>query len=142
MWQRSTPDQSLADAPPDTEGVRRYVDQLLDENGRYVLGDERVRALGEVMRLCNEAGVQVVLMEEPLSEDLRTHYPEELFPAFHRSVDPLIAEAGLRIHTLEELGVELERADFREHSHVNLAGATEITRALSGQVLAPLLKGR
>lgn len=138
-WQRYVPNRSLVTHPISDEHIRDYVARLLDEDGQYVLGNTRIAALREIAEMCSESGVGLVLVSAPISDDLARLKPAGLVDRFNEIVRSVAEERGMRFLTVADLGVQLERADFREQSHLNRRGAEKLTRALVEQVVTPTL---
>jgi hypothetical protein len=141
-WQRYVSNRSLVSHPVSDAHIRDYVARLLDENGEYVLGDSRVAALRDIAKLCAEAGVELVLVSAPISDDLARLKPAGLMERFDGTVRTVAEEMGVRYLTAADLGVSLDRGDFREQSHLNRNGAEKMTRALVEQIIVPELSGR
>lgn len=137
VWQRYTPDRSLATRPVSEPRVRQYVAMLLDEQGRYPLGRTRIEALVEMGRRCRAAGVPLVTVEIPLPAILRAHYPPGLMDEFHAVMSEASLAGGFPFVRTEELGLELGPEHFREQSHLNLAGARLFTAAVAGWLRQP-----
>ena len=64
--------------------------------------------------------------------------PQQGLATFGGAVDQIVAQSGVRYLTYPEIGVELDRSNFREQSHLNLSGARKITEALADRVIIPL----
>ncbi len=141
MWQLYDARRSLETHPVPRPRVRRYVGRMLDADGVYRPVPRQVAALEETVRLCREHGVPIVVLHAPLSPDLLAETPAQLERTYQEIARGAAAIAGQQPRTVADLGVRLTRADFREQSHVNRAGAEKITRALARAVVTPVLAG-
>lgn len=140
-WQIHTPRRSLVSHPVSEARVRGYVDRLIDDQGAYVFGESRIAGLKEVAGICSRAEVPFAFVEVPVSGLLQSHYPADLYPRFRRTMHEIAATGGHTFFELEDMSVAFEPQDFREQSHLNLAGAAKLTQAVFTRVVAPLLNG-
>jgi hypothetical protein len=132
--------QSLVTRPVSEARVRVYVERLLID-GDYVLGDVRVRELEAMVRACQEAGVELIFFELPLSNLLLRNLPGRVYDEFLAKMRSLAHRNSARFVTLDDLQLQFDDSDFAEQSHLNLSGALKFTTTLSDRVLLPVLKG-
>jgi len=140
-WQVHTPRRSLVSRPVSEARVRGYVDRLLDEQGDYVFGAPRIAGLKEVAGICSRAGVPFAFVEVPVSGMLQSHYPADLYPRFHQAMNEIAAVGGHPFAEIDDMQVVFGPQDFREQSHLNLAGAGKLTQAVFASVVVPVLGG-
>ncbi len=134
VWQRTRPSTSR-NVP--AAHVRAYVDSMWIP-GEWSM-ERQERELGAILTRCREAGVPLALFEVPTSPILREHLPKGAYRRY-RAVVARAAEAhGVPFRSVEDLGLELTRRDFREQSHLNQRGATRFTRAVAERVVLPAL---
>jgi len=139
-WQRYNATRSLVSHPVSEAQIRSYVARLLDDDGRYVMGDERIRDLEAVVASCRRAGMELILVGTPLSAELALHYPRGVIEDYYRAVDDLSRRLDVEFLTTDLLGLRFGRDDFREQSHLNRQGAERMTAALVDQVILPRLQ--
>jgi hypothetical protein len=141
MWQLYDARRSLETHPVPRARIRRYVERTLDPDGVYRPVPRQVTALEETVRLCREHGVPIAVLHAPLSPDLLAETPAQLEQTYQEIARNAAAVAHQQPLTMDDLGVRLTRADFREQSHVNRSGAEKITRALARELVTPTLAG-
>ena len=132
-------EHSLVTRPIDEAHVQRYVGRLLID-GSYVLGDLRVRELEALVAACGETGVQLVFFEAPLSEILLRNLPEGVYEEFLDRMWRLTEGGPAWFVTVDDLQLSFDDTEFAEQSHLNLAGARKLTRALTERVILPELE--
>lgn len=132
---RQLDDVSLVTRPVPDERVREYVATLLT-GGRYPMGERRLEELSALAAACRNAGVPLVFYEIPVAQILVRHKPPDVYPRFYERMEALGRETAVRFIPVDSLGVRFEDADFAEQSHLNLRGATKLTRALVPRALA------
>jgi hypothetical protein len=120
---------SLATRPIPEERVENYVAALLTD-GRYPMGERRIRELRALAEVCDARGVPLMFYEVPVAEILQRHLPEDVYPRFYEHMRRIDETTPASFLPLDSLGVRFEDADFAEQSHVNLQGARKLTRAL------------
>ena len=74
--------------------VEAYVNRLLD-NGRYPLDEEKVGHARNIIELCRDADVPIVLFEVPLPDVLIEHLPQGTREAFLTTTRQLAREEGV-----------------------------------------------
>ena len=119
--------------------VKWYVERLL-RDGRYPFGTVKLQKMDEVIRICREAEVPLVMVEMPLADILHKHLPEGTYQQYLERVRGLARKERIDFIELSELGIVLSNSDFLDQSHLNLQGATRISRALATQVLGDVLR--
>jgi hypothetical protein len=134
VLQRNTPSISR---DVSAEHVRGYVDSLWIP-GKWSM-ERQERSLGATLTRCREAGVPLVLFEVPTSSILREHLPKGAYRRYRVAVARAAQAHGVPFLSVEDLGLELARRDFREQSHLNWRGATKLTRAVAERVVLPAL---
>ena len=139
VWQLAEPERSLAATPLDEEKVRVYLAREGVKTSDYARSKERISDLVETIRLGKEAGIQVVMVREPYSQDDKLGTPVEVEDAFSAAMSEVEEATGLRVLTMDDLEVPLGRENFREHVHLNFSGAALITESLAERVLIPAL---
>jgi hypothetical protein len=101
--------------------------------------ERQVRQLGALLTRCREAGVPLALFEVPTAPILREHLPKGAYRSYRVAVARAAEARGVPFLTVEDLGLEFGRRDFREQSHLNERGATKLTRAVAERVVLPAL---
>jgi len=139
IWQRYVPNRSLVNTPISDRQIRNYVNAALDENGNYVLSDARIESLRKTLELTRERGVRTILVETPISPDLQRHLPDGVTDGFMEIIDSVRTELGVEFVSVEQLGVEIGRENFREQSHLNRSGGDIMTRAIAERIVLPHL---
>jgi hypothetical protein len=130
---------SLLTRPISEERVRNYLEPLLVD-GRYPMGEIRMKAMSDLIAACRDAGVQLVFFEIPLSEILMRNLPEGTYDEFLDRMWTLAGEGAAWFVTVDDLQLVFDDSDFAEQSHLNLAGARKLTRALTERVIVPELE--
>jgi predicted nucleic acid-binding protein len=130
---------SLIARPVSDEHVRRYVSRFLVD-GKYVMGDNRVREMEALISACRESGVQLVFFEAPTSDILMRNLPEGVYERFMDRMLRLTEDGSAWFVTQDDLQLSFDDADFAEQSHLNLAGARKLTRAITERVILPELQ--
>jgi hypothetical protein len=130
---------SLVNRPISEERVRTFLSRLLVD-GEYVFGERRERELEALTDACWEAGVSLVFFEVPLSEILMRNLPEGAYEDYRARMSAISSDGWSYFVTVEDLELEFTDEDFAEQSHLNLSGATKLTRALTERVLIPELE--
>jgi hypothetical protein len=138
-WQRYGRNRSLETHPVSDQQIHNYVARLLDDEGKYVLGDTHVAALSEIAQSCAESGTKLILVSAPISEDLARNMPVGVLERFSDLMEQFATENSVPFITSGDLGVTFGREDFREQSHLNRRGAEKMTAAIVDKVLMPIL---
>lgn len=137
-WHRYEGKTSLISRPVSSERVKRYVGRLLNEKGEYVFGTRHIESLRKVIAICRNHGVDLVLVEVPLSETLRQHLPAEAYANFLAVIENLAAQGGVKLVRVS--GQSFSDRDFLEQSHLNYIGAVKFTDHVINEVLTPHLE--
>ena len=96
------------------------------------------RALRELVALCRQEGIQVVLLLTPESKEFQSWYA----PAARVEVDRYCADLAQRFHLpLVDARDWLDEDDFVDHHHVLVRSAQRFTTRLGKEVLQPLVLG-
>jgi len=112
------------------------------EGEPYRLAELQLAHMHDTVGALRAAGVDVVLYEQPPSRGLRAALPKDVLPAFQEQMRALAAEHDVRYVDADELDLGLISKDWREHSHLNLRGATKATNALADLVVLPWVEAR
>ena len=121
-----------------TRQARRYLKRVT-KGKPYTLDRDQFDRMRETVRVLQQAGVDVVLYEQPASAGLQAALPKTVMPEYHALMEELGDEFGVPYWTAEEMGIELRDRDWREHSHLNLRGATKVASALAESIVTPWL---
>ncbi len=135
VWQWSRP---LVSREVPAEHVRDYVDRVWTP-GKWSM-ERQERELGVLLTRCREAGVPLALFEVPTAPILRKHLPRGAYRRYRVAVERAAQAHGVPCLSVEDLGLELRRRDFREQSHLNQRGASKLTRAVAERVVRPALQ--
>lgn len=138
QWQFRGPEMAMIGNRVGDARVKWYVKQLL-KDGRYPFGQVKLQKMEELLRTCRQAGVPLVMVEMPLAKILHKHLPEGTYQHYLEQVRGLARRENIPFIETDRLGIDLSNREFLDQSHLNLLGATRISRALATQVLAPLL---
>jgi hypothetical protein len=130
---------SLVTRPIDDDQVRKYVNRFLVD-GEYVMGDVRMRELEALVAACRKTGVQLVFFETPISAILMRHQPEGVYERFLDRMWRLAEEGTAWFVTVDDLQLTFDDSEFAEQSHLNLAGARKLTRAITERIIVPELE--
>lgn len=96
------------------------------------------RAMRDLLTLCRQEGIQVVLLLTPESKEFQSWYAPEARAAVDRYCADL---AGRYQVPLVDARDWLEEDDFFDHHHARLRGACRFTARLGSEVLQPLVMG-
>ncbi|RMF84789.1 MAG: hypothetical protein D6744_02460 [Planctomycetota bacterium] len=138
--QQLTPKRSLVNTPQSAQHIKRYISSRL-RRGKYVMGGPQMGALRRVMERCRAAGIQLILVELPQSEALRAQLPLDTMRRFYSLVAPLASEYDVPFLRVRQFGIDFGLAEFREMSHLNLAGARRFTSIMIRDVIVPAILG-
>jgi hypothetical protein len=130
-------------ADPSPDNVRRYTQAV---QAQYFPGLQRLRVTGvadqslrELLELCLDENVQVVLLLTPESSEFRGWYPERTRQLVESYCAGLGQEYGVRV---VDARAWLADADFLDAHHALPRGAEVFTRRLADEVLQPLVTGK
>jgi len=139
-WEAFTPHKHLIGTRVTDQSVKQYIQQLLDDRGRYVLGDVRIAAMKSILQSCKAANVPIILVEVPTSAIFQKHLPSEVYPKFYQILDRISAVEGVPFFKIQDLGLRLAESDFREQSHLNYDGGLKLTEAIGSRVILPAFR--
>jgi hypothetical protein len=140
IQQHFEPDRSLISHPVSPERVQRYLAKRV-RGDRYPLAERQENRVRRLLRWARERGVEVRIVEVPVAQILHDQLPEGAYDEFLRRFRKIAEVEGVPFVTLAELGVEFGDESFREQSHLNLAGAEVLTRAVTARILLPAMRG-
>ncbi len=103
----------------------------------------QTRKLESILKRCREAGVAIVLYEEPTPRILRENLPVDTRQEYQSTIFKLTKRNDVRFFGPKHLGLvgKLHKKHFREQSHLNHMGAKLLSRRLVEKVIAPFLSG-
>jgi hypothetical protein len=120
-------------------GLRRAGLEYRHILARMELGDAPVRALRDLLALCRERGIPVVLVRMPEGTGFRAFYPKPVAARVDRLLRELAAEYGCRIADCR--GWMPDDA-FVDGHHLLRVGASAFTQRLTREVIEPALRSR
>ncbi|MFL5245513.1 MAG: hypothetical protein ACJ8FY_25745 [Gemmataceae bacterium] len=127
----------------DEPARRRRTDAAYEALGRrlarFGITPTAERATRELLQLCQNEGIQVVLVITPEGTEYRSWYPSNAYACF---VDWLTELSGSYDVPLVDAHDWLTDADFYDYHHVLERGALRFTRRLTDDVLRPLVQGQ
>jgi hypothetical protein len=109
--------------------IRKYLKGLYQEP-EYPY-TRQVPWLKDSLQLCQEAGVNLVLVEVPAAPALRQYSPARTYPGFYRLMTEVAKEFDVPFIRVKDVDVAFDWRDFREQSHMTYRGARKFTRALA-----------
>lgn len=136
-WHATHPDVSLVSRPLSELRLRGLLQEVPE--GRYPMHGPQVRHVENIVSACNDAGVEIVLFEVPLSSILNQRF-QPIYADFRATVQGLADARGVTFVRQDQLGEAFEDVDFREHSHLNYQGALRLTRCLFKRLVSPRLR--
>ncbi len=136
-WQMYTPNRSLVNKPVSSSHIKTFVQRIFDENTTSFYNPDRIIAFRENLLSLQDSGIGVILIEAPLAPPLLQEIPTQAFNEFDQIIKSITMETQVPYFSQKDLGTRLGLMDFREQSHLNLAGATKVTTALANQVIVP-----
>ena len=139
LWHTRDRDQSLVTRPVPDERVEVFLKHLLS-NGQYVFSPEQILALSEIISMCQEQDVPIMLVEIPVADLLIRHWPPGTRENFHDVINEVANEMNVPFINSDQLDTLLTEADFLEQSHLNRTGAVKFSTALAKDILAPGLR--
>lgn len=138
IWHTRDRGLSLATRPVSDERVKVYVERLLND-GRYRLSPAKLRAVSEIISMCKDHDVPLVLVEIPVADLLLRHWPPGTRAEFLDSMNEIADDMRVPFITFDQLDVDLRDEDYLEQSHLSRVGAVKFSEALAKDVLAPRL---
>lgn len=110
----------------------------------YTLSAENLRVLDEFIELAADRDIRVVLVVMPVSDVHRGWWGNPTTMAqFRDSLAEVASRRGVPfLDGYDSLRREIPQEFFWDPSHLNLDGATVLTRRLARDILAPLVTGR
>lgn len=138
--QHFEPDRSLISHPVSAERVRSYLATRM-RGDRYPLGDGQEGNVRRLVRLARERGVELRIVEVPVARILHEQLPTGTYDEFLRRFRRIAEDEGVPFVSLADLGIVFGDDEFREQSHLNLAGAERLTRAVTARIVVPAMRG-
>lgn len=125
--QHRAPDRSLQTHPMSFDEI---LGDLVNVTGQstFAFQPERWREFEATIAFAEQRGVQVTVLEVPLSRALEAVLGPRVVEAFGDHLNSLPASSVI---TLVELGLNFSDRDFLEYSHLNGRGARQWTHALA-----------
>ncbi len=133
------PNRSMITHPALPRMVEKYFKSRMTGD-EYLMGGVQTDCMEEVIRLTREAGVELVLVELPLSRILLNHYPGDSYAKFGAEVSRIADAHDVRFVRARDLSISFRGADFADFGHMNLPGAKRFGSVLAGRVLIPALR--
>jgi len=130
------PDLSIAQRPIRDRRVQRYLRKRM-RGGEYPIGGRQTQHVEEIIRMCEDAGVQLIFYEIPLAGILVEHMPEGTVEETRDIVGRLAEAHDVPFARVSDLETSFGEGDFREQSHMNLPGAARLSRLLAERVILP-----
>jgi hypothetical protein len=87
-------------------------------------------AAKSIVARCRQARVPLIIFEIPASPLLKRNIDAEILARFQRQMADLAEGTDAVFLSTHDLGLDLDQSYFREQSHLNKKGASELTRAL------------
>ena len=134
-YQVKYPEMSLVSRPISDAVVRRYLGGL-SVNGRYPMAEINFVFLSKMLALADDLGCRVILFEVPVSDILKKHYPSGTYATFLEKTRAVAVTNNTSFYTANELGLVFTEKHFREQSHLNLVGATMLSKRLAQLAIA------
>jgi hypothetical protein len=106
---------------------------------RMELGDAPVQALRDLLALCREHRIPVVLVRMPEGTAFRAFYPRRLAARVERFLHELAAEFGCRV---ADCRAWIPDAAFVDGHHLLRSGAGAFTDRLAREIIDPALRAR
>jgi len=130
---------SLVSRPISLKRVHQYVERLR-WRGAFVMRGRQREHLQGLLRACKNAGVQLVLVEVPLSDMILQCYPTGLYGGFIDEMRSLADRFEVPFVTARRLGLRMADSEFLDQTHLNYSGALHFTHALVHRVIMPNLR--
>jgi len=131
--------RTLLTDPPDPAEVRHHVETAHLDHGVYPFNPAKVEMFTQLARECRDHGVRLVFFEVPNARVFDQCLPPGVNPRFRELMGGVADQTGARFVTLDELGLSFTDEEFRDPVHLNLNGATRLSRALTERVIVPEL---
>jgi hypothetical protein len=131
---------SLPPLGPDK--VQRWQQDSRDQRKRfraYRPGGTTTAAMERLLQRCREYGIEVVLVESPVTTYFRANYTPEVDAAYRAYLGPLARQFGCRFIDYREA---VPDEAFGDLVHLNAAGGRYFTCRLTRDVLSPWLSER
>lgn len=138
-WHSTHADVSLVSRPISLERVHRYVERLRWKGRFFIQGGQRDHLRG-LMSACEDAGVQLVLAEVPMSDLVHVCYPPGLYTGFLEEMHLLAEEFHVSFVTVGDLDLHMADSEFLDQTHLNYKGALHFTRELARHLIIPALQ--
>ncbi len=118
-------------------GLARAGREYLGILSNMKLGDAPVRAVRDLLALCRERGIPVVLVRMPEASGFRAFYPRPVSARIERFLNELAAESGCRVADCREW---MPDRAFVDGHHLLRSGASAFTERLTREVIEPALR--
>jgi len=129
-------------ALPDPEEIRRRTEVVRSQYypglQRFRIGETPDRAMRELLRLCREEKIELVLVLTPESSVFREWYPSQTKVEVKRYCQALSRENNVPVIDARDW---LPDSAFCDGHHATPEGATQFTLRLGLEVLEPLVEG-
>ena len=125
-------------------GKRQLQGHLEDvlRDGQYPMADRLADELAQTLRECRAAGIDVVLIEMPLSRLMRYGLPEGTLDRFRAIARKSAADGGgASFYTVDDIGFAPRDDRFFNAQHLNWLGRARFSEAVAHAVVVPRLKG-
>lgn len=106
---------------------------------KFQMADISVRAMHELLALCQREHIQTLLLLSPESAEFRSWYPPAVWQQIESFCRDLSRDYAAPLIDARDW---LADGDFADSHHVQLAGAEKFTRRLGQEVLQPLVAGK
>jgi len=124
---------SMADEGFDHDEIATHVKEVHLTDGRYPFNQEKLALFRNLVRDCQGAGVPLVFIELPSSNDYEMAFPRDTLVNFREEFEEFSLEVGVDFFTLPDLGLRghFQDVDFRDAMHLNLKGSERFTDAVA-----------
>ena len=123
--------------------LKRHLEEVV-RDGEYPMGERLAGELAQAIRECRAAGVDVAVIEMPLSRFMRYHLPAgtlERFRAIARQAAADSGGGGATFYTVDDIGFAPRDERFFNAQHLNWLGRARFSEAVADAVVAPRLGG-
>lgn len=131
------PDRStLLESTTTTQNIRNFA-AVWAPDGEYPVSEDKIQAAIRLINKVRAAGIEVILVELPLSAYMWQAYPPTLRDEFSAIMRRIESETSLHIHTVDELDISPPVNEFYDLVHTNYLGGLRITGNLIERVILP-----
>ena len=130
---------SLVNRPVTVARVESFLDRVMVD-GQYQVRGSQADYLRSMLATCRDAGVPVLLVEIPVADILRAHYPPNVYDDFYAVMAEIAGETGVRFIPVSELGLTFTDEDFLEQSHLNVRGGHRLTERVTELAIVEMLQ--